>query len=119
MKGPHQSVARSVPGFGNAGNHVEVCIELDEPVKQLLGHRGSIYLREESWIQRERFLSKDPMIYPTIFWGRHRRLVLARVRMSRILTAHSKCHASRTEIAKDHPPSLYHYHESVTTQSAL
>jgi hypothetical protein len=55
IEGPYQPIVGRLPGFGNAGDHVEVCIEPHKPIKHLLGHSDSVYVLEESWIQRERF----------------------------------------------------------------
>jgi hypothetical protein len=89
MKGPHQPIARSLPGFGNTGNYIEVSVELHEPIKYLLHYRGSIYVREESRIKGEWFCSEGFMICPTISWNRYGTLALALIWMARILTAHS------------------------------
>ena len=72
------------------GTTLRLCIELHKPIKHLLRYRGSIDVREESRIQGEGFLPEGFMIYPTISWYRHGRLVLACVWLFRLLTAHSK-----------------------------
>src|SRR5262249_10416896 len=110
MKGPHQPIARSLPGFGNTGNHVEVGIELHQPVKDLVRYRDSIFFREESRIKGGWFCSERFMICPTISWHRHGTLVLVCIRMARILTAHSKGNAPATEVDKHYPPPLARNH---------
>ena len=101
IKGPHQPITRSLPGFGNAGNHIELCIELYKPIKHLLRYRGSIDIREESRIKGEGFLPEGFMIYPTISWHRYGRLALAGVWLTRLLTAHSKDDAATTKIEQE------------------
>ena len=110
IKGPHQPITRSLPGFGNAGHHIELCIELYKPIKHLLRYRGSIDIREESRIKGERFLPEGFMIYPTISWHRYGRLALAGIRLTRLLTAHSKDDAATAEIEQKYPPPLSRYH---------
>src|SRR5215467_2121076 len=114
MKGPHQSIARSLPRLGNTGNHVEIGIELHEPIKHLLRYRNSIHVREESRVEGEWFLPKSFMIGSTISWNRHGTLALLFIWMIRILTAHSKGNAPTTEIDKHYPPLLSHNHCGLT-----
>src|SRR5438876_9568232 len=118
MKRPHQPTARSLPGFRKTVNHIEVGIELYEPIKHLLRYRGSIYVREESRIEGEWFLPEGFMIYPTISWHRHGTLALACIWLTRILTAPSKGNAPTTEVDKYYPPLSSSNHGVSPAQSA-
>lgn len=113
IKGPYEPIVGRLPRFGNTGDHVEVCIELYKPIKHLLSHQGTVYVRDENWIQCEWFLPDAFTIYPTVSRDGCEMLILAFSRLFLIPTSHSKGYEPITEVGK-HPAPRHWHHSSLT-----